>query len=313
MEKTTIAGEQVVYVASDTENSQQAAEQLFEYAADNPNDNPVLVRRDTDKGQEYVVGQGGTLSDRELHVAHSIGHVVCDPLPAQPGGAQINGSSIDVTLGHYFYSAGSEHTDGGMFNPFSQEDTYRYFNVKNPETDYLEAKPWAEVKRKLSRTVLEAMGDPESIEGIPDEHPMILLRPNERILAHTHEFIGILPPGTTSMQARSTTGRIGLSACYCAGWGDPGYINRWTMEVHNLNENEHLPVPVGYRIAQVVFSTTGPVGTEYSQATGNYQASSSDDLAATKKLWRPHFVLPKAYKNNLALPQPVEGLAEGLK
>ena len=150
------------------------------------------------------------------------------------------------------------------------------------------------------------------IKGINDDHPVIVLRPNERILAHTHEFIGILPPGTTSMQARSTTGRIGISACYCAGWGDPGYINRWTMEVHNLNENEYIVLPVGYRIAQIVFSATGPVATEYAKASGNYQANISADLAAVKAAWRPWMLLPRAYASPVELPQPVAGLSEGL-
>ena len=115
------------------------------------------------------------------------------------------------------------------------------------------------------------------------------------------------------MQARSTTGRIGISACYCAGWGDPGYINRWTMEIHNLNEREHIVLPVGYRIAQIVFSTTGPVATEYAKASGNYQSSASDDLAAIKATWRPEMMLPRAFASEIDLPRPVEGLQEDLR
>lgn len=319
MKHAIIGGEQSLYLPKGAfleADTNAAFAEIVAHAfpsEDDPNTAPVLVRRNEITGQEYVVGQGGVLSDREIRVAHKIGHIVCDPLPDGDGGAQINGASIDVTLGYYFYHAGHEDNNGGIFSPYDQADTYRYFRVKDPETDYLEAKPWREVKKKLGEKALENFGDLEYIPGIPEEHPIILLRPNERILAHTHEFIGILPPGVTAMQARSTTGRIGLSACYCAGWGDPGYINRWTMEVHNLNENEYLPVPVGYRIAQIVFSTTGPVGVEYSKASGNYQSSAANDLAQTKKLWRPHFVLPKAYKSEIILPQEVSGLSEGLK
>ena len=271
------------------------------------NNFPVITENNT-----FVLPQGGTFSDRELKVAIELGHIVCDPAPNPTHGARINGSSIDVTIGRYFYSAGKDGASG-IFNPFSREDTMRYFGVTDPEIEYKEMQPWAKVKEGLGKKALAHFGDLEYLEGIPEDHPMVLLRPNERILAHTQEFIGILPPGTTSMQARSTTGRIGLSACYCAGWGDPGYINRWTMEIHNLNENEYLPVPLGYRIAQVVFSMTGPVGSEYSKTTGNYQSQSSADLASIKKAWRPHFVLPKAYNSEVVMPTPLQGLAEGLK
>ena len=276
---------------------------------DSPNKYPVFVQED-----RYVLPRNGTFSDRELKIALELGHIVCDPLPSDTGGARINGSSIDVTMGHYFYTAG-KHNGKGIYNPFDEEDTLRYFDVTDPETGYKTATPWENVKTALGKEALDLVGNIEYLKNIPPEHPMVLLRPGERILAHTNEFIGILPPGTTSMQARSTTGRIGLSACYCAGWGDPGFIDRWTMEIHNLNENEHLPIPVGFRIAQVVFNMTGPVDVEYSQATGNYQTVGSHDLTGVKRAWRPHHMLPKAYKSSLDFVniRPVEGLSEGLK
>ena len=238
----------------------------------------------------------GIYSDTEIAAALASGHIVRDPAPSR-----INGSSIDVTLGYYFYKAGGQRS--GLFNPFDEMDVKRYFG------EYKVAKPWRDVRHKIADTKVAAL---DSINGISDDHSVIVLRPNERILAHTHEFIGILPPGTTSMQARSTTGRIGISACYCAGWGDPGYINRWTMEIHNLNETEHIVLPVGYRIAQIVFSATGPVATEYAKASGNYQANISADLTAIKAAWRPWMMLPRAFASPVELPQPVSGLSEGL-
>lgn len=243
-------------------------------------------------------GSSGIYSDIDIKSALRSGHIVCDPYPQS-----INGSSVDVTLGYYFYKAGKEG-EVNLFNPFDENDVKRYFG------DYMIAKPWKEVRAKITDKKISSI---TSIEGIADDHPVIVLRPNERILAHTHEFIGILPPGTTSMQARSTTGRIGISACYCAGWGDPGYINRWTMEIHNLNENEYIVLPVGYRIAQIVFSTTGPVETEYAKASGNYQSNVSDNLSAIKAAWRPWMLLPRAFASPIKLPKKIEGLQEGLR
>lgn len=284
-----------------------------EYFAD-PAEKPVFVTNG-----EFLRANG-VLSDREIKVGLEIGHIVCDPYPTN----RINGSSIDITLGRYFYAAGEPHTTDTIFNPFDYNDTLRYFGINDPESDFLEAKPWGEVlskvKKQMGQHALSKYENEEQLARIPADHPMILLRPGERILAHTNEFIGILPPGTTSMQARSTMGRIGLSACYCAGWGDPGYFDRWTMEIHNLNENEYLPLPIGFRPAQIVLQATGTVGTEYALASGNYQASSAKDqaelrrqsraarLTELKQNWRPYNMIPRAYKNEITLPAPVDEL-----
>lgn len=301
-----IAGEEVFNIETGRRGTHETEEILDLLHNTHPTERPVIVY------DKEFLHTDGVLSDRQIKVGLEIGHVVCDPYPRV-----INGSSVDVTLGYYFYHAGSPDQNGGIFNPFDRDDTHRYFGIKDPENDFMEAKPWGEVRSKIKKQMgefaLSKYDDLNYLPGIPEEHPMILLRPGERILAHTNEFIGILPPGTTSMQARSTMGRIGLSACYCAGWGDPGYINRWTMEIHNLNENEYLPLPVGFRPAQIVFSATGPVGTEYSKASGNYQKTSANDLATIKKTWRPYGMIPQAFKNELLLPTQVEGLSEGLK
>ena len=133
----------------------------------------------------------------------------------------------------------------------------------------------------------------------------MILRPHERILAHTHEFIGIRQ-GTTSMQARSTTGRNGVVVCMDAGWGDPGYINRWTMEIKNMNE-QYIVVPVGIRIAQIVFHHTGLVTSEYAKLSGKYQTVDSSDIDAVKAAWHPSGMIPKAHKDVIEPLLPVEG------
>ena len=188
-----------------------------------------------------------------------------------------------------------------MFNPFDEADVVRYYG------DYYVAKPWASVRRKIASKNIANL---DELVNIPADHPVIVLRPNERILAHTHEFIGILAPGTTSMQARSTTGRIGVSACYCAGWGDPGYVNRWTMEIQNDND-EYLPLQVGMPIAQIVFYHTGEVDGDYTTLSGNYQAST--DVNELVKNWSPSQMLPRSHRMKVQLPPVVDGLQEGLK
>ena len=257
------------------------------------NNAPVKVFKDR------VMGSG-IYSDSELEVALELGHVVCEPRPTK-----VNGSSIDVRLGENFYLAGDARNISAIFNPFDEQDVNRYFGepLKAKPFRFVVDKVLKEIKENESLTTkekkrrLESFESHENLQNIDEEHPLILLRPRERILAHTNEFIGIRAPGTTSMQSRSTTGRIGVASCFCAGWGDPGYINRWTMEVNNLNENEYVPLPLYYRIAQIVFSATGPVATEYAKATGKYQSLTSDNLAELMQSWQPDSMKPRSPKD----------------
>ncbi len=221
------------------------------------------------------------LSDLEIRKSVDDGHVVIHPLIPE----NIRGSSVDVTLGEWFYVC-EQLGNRTRYNPFSQGDVERYFRLERaiPNGEWAErngARPW---------------------EGIPLDHPVIVLNPGERILAHTHEFIGIHPPGTTEMRARSSWGRNGVAACFDAGWGDPGYINRWTMEVFNLNSHMQVPLPVGERIAQIIFHQTGEVERHYG-AAGKYQGGT--DLTAIVRGWSPEQMLPRAYRDSRREPLPL--------
>ena len=269
------------------------------YPSESLNHLPVKTFKDR------VIGQGGVFSDKELRVALELGHIICEPEPAR-----INSSSIDVRLGENFYLAGDARNVGAIFNPFDEEDVNRYFGkplvakpaqfvikkaLENLEhIQDLEVLPNGIIERR--REALEAVLEHKNLKGIAEDHPIILLRPGERVLGHTDEFIGIKPPGTTSMQSRSTTGRMGVAACFCAGWGDSGYFNRWTMEINNLNEHEYVPLPTGLRMAQIVFSTTGPVAIEYSKASGNYQQS-GQEVDELQRLWVPSAMKPRSFKD----------------
>ncbi len=80
------------------------------------------------------------------------------------------------------------------------------------------------------------------LKNIPLDHPVISLKPGERILAHTHEFFGIKPPGACELKARSSWARNGIAVCFDAGFVDPGYINRLTLEIYNLNHRETVAI-----------------------------------------------------------------------
>ena len=225
-----------------------------------------------------------------VQIRHAIkeGHIVCHPLVKQ----NIAGSSIDVTLGDRFYR--TERTGvSGFYNPFDPKDVGRYFD--------------GPYRAEIHGSLAKANGR-QLFEGIPPSQPIIVVRPGERLLGHTHEFIGIKAPGTSTLQARSTWGRNGVAVCIDAGWGDPGYINRWTLEIYNMNQHESVVLPVGERIAQMVFYETGPVDGEYKKLSGKYQSTVSSGLEKLVRDWRPEQMLPKAYKDKRALPVKIKGL-----
>ncbi len=227
-------------------------------------------------------------SNIQIRQAIKEGHIVCHPLVKK----NIAGSSIDVTLGEWFYRTERSGVSG-FYNPFDPKDVGRYFDGPHKAQIH---KFWAKANGR------------QMFEGIPPSQPIIVVRPGERLLGHTHEFIGIKAPGTSTLQARSTWGRNGVAVCIDAGWGDPGYINRWTLEIYNMNQHESVVLPVGERIAQMVFYETGPVESEYNKLSGKYQSSISDNLDRLVRDWRPEEMLPKAYKDRRSLPVKIKGL-----
>jgi dCTP deaminase len=214
-------------------------------------------------------------SNVEIEQAIADGHIIFHPYRPE----HINGSSVDVTLGEWFFRTDAQ-SDESIYNPFDKKEVSAYFG--SPQRAIIHRDWCAETGN-------------QPLDNIPADHRILVLKPGERVLAHTQEFIGILPPGTTSMQSRSTWGRNGVAVCFDAGWGDPGYVNRWTLEVYNLNQRHSIVLPVGERIAQLVFFHTGEVKGTYSSLSGKY--ANGTELEELIKNWKPEQMLPRAYKD----------------
>ncbi len=230
-------------------------------------------------------------SNTQIKQAIDDGHIVCLPFNDK----HVSHASLDVTLGYFYYRTERSGAKPA-YNPFDERDVRRYF------AGPFKAIPHREWCDKNGVALLE---------GIPADHPVIPLQPGERILAHTHEFFGIRPPGACDIKSRSSWGRNGVAVCFDAGWVDPGYINRLTLEIFNLNQHETVLLPVGERIAQAIFHASGEVDGNYGAGrddgfSGKYQAGI--DLDALVRDWRPELMLPRAYKDQRHLPTPVPGL-----
>lgn len=81
------------------------------------------------------------------------------------------------------------------------------------------------------------------------------------------------------IEGRSSIGRLGMSIHVTAGFGDVGFDNFWTLEIHVIQPLQIYP---GVKICQVYFMT--PVG-EIREYKGKYQKDSSDEIGESQ-LWR---------------------------
>jgi len=157
---------------------------------------------------------------------------------------QLNPNSYDVRLGEFYC----------IEFPYSQ--------FLDPFNRYLVEKHW-EIKKAIDH---------------------IVVRPGETILAHTQEVIGGRNNIASKMNARSSLGRLGVSVCKCAGFGDVGFINKWTMEITNHLPSTSVVLHVGMRVAQISFFRTGKVLREYKGKYGQDE-------------WKPEDMLPKMWKD----------------
>ena len=215
------------------------------------------------------------LSDKQILEEIQEGNVVIDPFNE----ANLNTSSYDLRLGEFFYrEQRPQRGRSDLFDIYNMEDVRRV---------------WGEPQEAVTAGDWFAGGSLQRLDagGLRSEDRVIFLRPGETILAHTQEFAGGRNIVTTSMQARSSMGRSFIEVCKCAGWGDVGYINRWTMEITNNSRYETIPLVVGARVSQLVFMYTGDLlGKDYS-ASGAYQTTSN--LEELKLSWKPEMMLPR--------------------
>lgn len=207
------------------------------------------------------------LSNQEIIVGMTEDRVIIEPFNIR----NLGPNSYDVRLGEFYFREQRpliRLTES--YNIYDQDDVRRIWGYHH------EAKPIG-----------------VSAPNLHKDDKVIVIKPGECILAHTQEFIGGRLNVTTMMKARSSVGRSFIRVCACAGMGDVGYFNRWTMEIENISQYYNIPLKVGMRIAQIVFDKVGD-SFEYSIA-GKYQTS--DNLTEVMKTWKPDDMLPRLHND----------------
>jgi dCTP deaminase len=248
------------------------------------------------------------MSDLETLAAIDDGRVIIWPFDRQ----SLNTSSYDIRLGEFYYE---EHRPSlatraralltpkraMVFNPYDKEHVDR---VWGKDEDFLRAKPAKEVLRSYISSDWMGIEQRDLLTtGIHPDDLIILVGPRRTILAHSQEFIGGVRYATSMMKARSSWGRSFVEVCKCAGWGDIGFFNRWTMEITNNSYWYSIPLVVGRRIAQIALLTTGEIqGDSYSTEQSKYQTSEKlDDVITT---WHPRLLKPGLWRDRDIVRMP---------
>ncbi len=212
------------------------------------------------------------ISDKRIVKEMFYGRIIIDPYNPD----NLNSSSYDLTLGEWYYR--ERRLERDVYNIFSEEQTKQVWG--EPQ--------WAMKAKEINRLI---NGDMENI-NLDDR--VIMIAPGETILAHTEEFVGGCIDITTMMKARSSYGRVFIEVTKCSGWGDVGYINRWTMEITNNSRYYHIPLVCHRRICQLVFFRTYNVKKQYGDGD-KYQHNR--DIQDIKDSWTPEQMLPKLWRD----------------
>lgn len=187
------------------------------------------------------------LSDSEIIESHETGSIIIEPFSLD----QLGNCSYDIRLGEYYCVLQPPPTDPTLvINPFNAKDVHNLWS------------------------------DPiKAVGGV------IFIKPRATILCHSDEFIGGRTRITTMLKARSSLGRAAINLIM-GGWGDVGFVNRWTFALTNLTDRT-MWLPTKEKIAQIVFLQTGATRKDYS---GQYQTTA--EVRKLIETWTPLQMLP---------------------
>ena len=115
---------------------------------------------------------------------------------------------------------------------------------------------------KVFKVIRKPFIDPEDEEEsasymasiIVREGEALIIHPNEFALATTSEYVKVPDDLVARVEGRSSMGRLGVTMHVTAGFIDPGFEGKITLEISNIGA---MPVALypGQRVCQIVFET----------------------------------------------------------
>jgi dCTP deaminase len=112
-----------------------------------------------------------------------------------------------------------------------------------------------------------------------DEVNPFILHPGEFVLAVTMERVEIPPDLVGRLDGKSSLGRLGLIVHSTAGFVDPGFKGRLTLELTNLT---NLPIQLypGMPVSQISFSElSSPAEKPYGKGGSKYQEQNGPEAS----------------------------------
>ncbi|MGZ7096481.1 MAG: dCTP deaminase [Methanobacterium sp.] len=164
------------------------------------------------------------LSDKNIKEYLESGKIVIDPLPDPD--IQIQPSSVDLRIGNEF--KGFRIIRKPCIDPMDESDIDSYM-----------------------QSFFIDKGEP------------FIIHPGEFALATTYETIKLPHDLVARVEGRSSMGRLGVTMHVTAGFIDPGFHGKITLEISNIGK---MPVALytGQRVCQIVFETmTSPADKPY--------------------------------------------------
>ena len=114
---------------------------------------------------------------------------------------------------------------------------------------------------------------PYSIAGHTKEKPF-MLQPHEFVLAETVEEFDFPDCVAGQLALKSSRAREGIEHLL-AGYIDPGYKGRLTLELQNARSMHAVPLWPGMRIAQIVFHKMSMLPSKSYSVTGRYHGDTA--------------------------------------
>lgn len=155
------------------------------------------------------------LSDQDIKKCLESGKIIIEPLEKPE--IQIQPSSVDLRIGNEF--KGFRIVRKPCIDPMDKSDLESYM-----ESFYID-------------------------EGEP-----FIIHPGEFALATTYETVKVPDDLVARVEGRSSMGRLGITMHVTAGYIDPGFQGKITLEISNIGK---MPVALytGQRVCQIVFET----------------------------------------------------------
>lgn len=184
------------------------------------------------------------LSDKDLKEYIKNKKIVIDPLKDEE---QIQPSSVDMRLG----------------------DEFKVFKViRKP---YIDPKDDEDLASYMESITVE-------------NNNAFIIHPGEFALATTYEYVKVPNDLVARVEGRSSMGRLGVTMHVTAGYIDPGFEGKITLEISNIGA---MPVALypGQRVCQLVFETmTNPAEKPYGHPDRNskYMGQKSPETSRIK-------------------------------